>query len=98
MHWTLLADAEAGPLDEAGRARIDLLRAQISYNSSHGNEALPLLLAAARRLEPLEPSLARGTHLDALFAGRLASGPGPGAGPGPGMRQVAQAVREAPPP
>jgi len=95
---SLLADAEAGPLDEAGQARIDLLRAQISYNSSHGNEALPLLLAAARRLEPLEPSLARGTYLDALsaalFAGRLASGPGPGAG----MRQVAQAVREAPPP
>ena len=99
---SLLADAEAGPLDEAGQARIDLLRAQISYNSSHGNEALPLLLAAARRLEPLEPSLARETYLDALsaalFAGRLASGPAPGAGPGLGMRQVAQAVREAPPP
>ena len=97
----LLADAEAGPLDEAGQAQIDLLRAQISYNSSHGNEALPLLLAAARRLEPLEPSLARGTYLDALsaalFAGRLASGRA-GAGPGPGLRQVAQAVREAPPP
>ena len=97
---SLLADAEAGPLDEAGQAQIDLLRAQISYNSSHGNEALPLLLAAARRLEPLEPSLARGTYLDALsaalFAGRLASGPG--AGPGLGLRQVAQAVREAPPP
>src|SRR5208282_71579 len=98
----LLAEAEAGPLDEAGRARIDLLRAQISYNSSHSNEALPLLLAAARRLEPLEPSLARGTYLDALsaalFAGRLASGADPGAGPVSGMRQVARAVREAPAP
>ena len=93
---SLLADAEAGPLDEAGRARIDLLRAQISYNSIHGNQALPLLLAAARRLEPLDGSLARGTYLDALsaalFAGRLASGSGPG------MRQVAEAVREAPQP
>ena len=93
---SLLADAEPGPLDEADRARIDLLRAQISYNSSHGNQALPLMLAAARRLEPLDGGLARGTYLDALaaalFAGRLA------AGPGPGMRQVAQAVRQAPPP
>jgi hypothetical protein len=34
---SLLAEAEAGPLDEAGRALIDLLRAQISYNSRHGN-------------------------------------------------------------
>src|SRR6185437_5117820 len=93
---SLLADAEAGPLDEAGRALIDLLRAQISYNSSHGNQALPLLLAAARRFEALDPNLARGIYLDALsaalFAGRLASGPGSG------MRQVAQAARAAPRP
>ena len=93
---SLLAAAEAGPLDEAGQATIDLLRAQISYNSSHGNQALPMLLAAARRLEPLDGNLARGAYLDALsaalFAGRLASGPGPG------MRQVAEAAREAPPP
>jgi DNA-binding CsgD family transcriptional regulator len=93
---SLLTLAETGPLDEGGQARVDLLRAQISYNSSHGNQALPLLLAAARRLEPLEPTLARDTYLDALsaamFAGRLA------AGPGPGMRQVAQAVGEAPKP
>jgi DNA-binding CsgD family transcriptional regulator len=91
---SLLAVAQAGPLDESGQARVDLLRAQISYNSSHGNGALPLLLAAARRLEPLEPNLTRGTYLDALsaavFAGRLA------AGPDPGMRRVALAVREAP--
>jgi DNA-binding CsgD family transcriptional regulator len=93
---SLLTSAETGALDEAGRARIDLLRAQISYNSSHGNQALPLLMAAARRLEPLDETLARGTYLDALsaalFAGRLASGPGLS------MRQVAQAVREAPKP
>jgi DNA-binding CsgD family transcriptional regulator len=71
-----------------------LLRAQISYNSIHGNEALPLLLAAAGRLEPLDGNLARGTYLDALsaalFAGRLASGPGLG------MRHVAEAARAAP--
>ena len=93
---SLLAAAEGGPLDEAGQARSDLLRAQISYNSSHGNDALPLLLAAARRLEPLDRTLARATHLDAMsaamFAGRLASSHGSA------MKQVAAAVREAPPP
>jgi DNA-binding CsgD family transcriptional regulator len=93
---SLLTAVQAGPLDEAGRARIDLLRAQISYNSIHGNQALPLLLAAARRLQPLDANLARGTYLDALsaamFAGRLA------AGPGTAMRQVARAVRRTPPP
>ncbi len=72
------------------------LRAQISYNSSHGNQALPMLLAAARRFEPLDGNLARGIYLDALsaalFAGRLATGPGPG------LRRVAQAAREALPP
>ena len=92
---SLLAKAQAGPLDEVGRARIDLLRAQISLNSSHGNDALPLLLASARRLETLDERLARETYLDALsaaiFAGRLA------VGPGPGLRQVAEAIRRAPP-
>jgi DNA-binding CsgD family transcriptional regulator len=94
MALSLLADAQAGPLDEGGRALIDLLRAQISHNSNHGNEALPLFLSAARRLEPLDGNLARGTYLEAMsaavFAGRLTSGPGLG------MRQVAEAVRQVP--
>ena len=71
----LLAMAEAGPLDELQRARVDLLRAQIAFASSRGSDAPPLLLEAARRLEPLDPALARETYLDALsaalFAGRL---------------------------
>ena len=90
----LLATAEAGPLDDLPRARIDLLRAQIAFASSRGNEAPPLLLAAARRLERLDAGLARETYLDAfsaaMFAGRLASGPG--------LLEVAQAARQAPPP
>jgi DNA-binding CsgD family transcriptional regulator len=89
----LLARAEAGSLDDLQRARIDLLRAQIAFASSRGNEAPPLLLAAARRLEPLDVGLAHETYLDAfsaaMFAGRLASGPG--------LLEVAQAAREAPP-
>jgi DNA-binding CsgD family transcriptional regulator len=82
------------PLDEAPRARIDLVRAAVSFATHRGNEALPLLLAAARRLEPIDAELARDTYLDALsaalFAGRLASGLG--------ARHVAEAVRRAPTP
>lgn len=89
---SLLAEAQAGPLDETQSARVDLLQAQISHYSEGGNKGLPLLLAAAARLEPLDPKLARETYLDAfaaaMFAGRLASGSGIG------MRQVAEAIRE----
>ena len=70
-----------GPLDELQRARLgpaarpDRVRAR-----ARGSDAPPLLLDAARRLEPLDPALARETYLEALgaaiFAGRLARGPG----------------------
>jgi DNA-binding CsgD family transcriptional regulator len=89
----LLGTAEAGPLDELERARVDVLRAQISFDSSRGSEAPPLLLKAAKRLEPLDARLARELYLDALaaavFVGRLAKGGG--------VRELAEAVREAPP-
>ena len=69
--------AEAGPLGELQQARVDLLRAQIAFVTNRGSDAPPLLLKAARRLEPLDAGLARATYLDALtaamFAGRLAS-------------------------
>ena len=88
----LLATAEAGPLDELQHARVDLLRAQIAFVVRRGGDAPPLLLKAARRLEPLDVRLARGTYLDAfvaaIFAGRLAGGVG--------LREVAQAARAAP--
>ena len=58
---TLVAMAEAGPADELTRARIDLLHAHIAFAKSRGNEATPLLLAAARRLERLDVALARET-------------------------------------
>jgi DNA-binding CsgD family transcriptional regulator len=73
----LLATAEAGPVDELQRARLDLLRAEAGYSESRGSEAPALLLRAAKTLDPLDPKLARDTYLDAwsaaLFAGRLAS-------------------------
>ena len=61
----LLAMAEAGPLDELQGARADLLRGQIAFASGPGSDAPMLLLKAARRLEPLNPGLARETYLDA---------------------------------
>jgi DNA-binding CsgD family transcriptional regulator len=90
----LLATAEAGPPDLFRRARADLLRGQVAFASSRGSDAPPLLLKAARELEPLDPRLARETYLDTLaaaqFAGRLAHGAG--------LREVAEAARAAPPP
>ena len=72
----LLAMAEAGPLNDLDHAMADLLRAQIAFGSAHGRNAPPLLLAAARQLEGLDPTLARDTYRDALaaalFVGRLA--------------------------
>src|SRR6266851_8016029 len=92
----LLGMAEAGPLDESQRARADLLRARLTFAANRGNDAPPLLLLkAARRLEPIDAGLARGTYLDALtaalFAGRLAS-------PGGSSREVSEAARAAPRP
>ena len=73
----LLAAAEAEPLDELGRARVDLLHAEVAFAQNRGSDAPPLLLRAARQLEPLDARLSRDTYLDAwsaaLFAGRLAT-------------------------
>ncbi len=91
----LLATAEAGPLDEIGRARVDLLQAEIVFAQTRGPEAPLLLLQAARRLEPLDPRLARDTYLDAwgaaLFVGHLA-------GPGGSLLDVSRAAATAPRP
>ena len=88
----LLAMAQAGPLDELQRARGDLLRAQVAFASSHGRDAPPLILSAARQLESLDIGLARETYLEAftaaLFVGRLS----------PAVGDVAKAARMAPKP
>lgn len=84
----LLARAQGGPLDDLERARAQLLRGQITFAVTRGRDAPSLLLDAAKRLEPLDATLARETYLDAfsasLFAGRLA--------PDGGAREVAEAV------
>ncbi|MEO8185571.1 MAG: AAA family ATPase [Deltaproteobacteria bacterium] len=74
----LLAVAQTGPFDELRRARVDLLRGQISFASRSGNDAPELLLKAAKQLEPLDMGLARETYLEAftaaLLVGRLSCG------------------------
>ena len=87
----LLTVAETTPLDDFQRARLSLLRGQITFASSRGNDAPPLLLTAARQLEPVDAPLARATYLEALsaavFAGRLALGGG--------LREVAEVAHAA---
>ncbi|MGL5819664.1 MAG: LuxR C-terminal-related transcriptional regulator, partial [Phycicoccus sp.] len=88
----LLAVAEMGPLDDLRRARAARLHALIGAERRRGTEAPMLLLEAARRLQPLDATLARDTYLDALGAtcavGRLAV---------PGIRErIAQAARTVP--
>jgi DNA-binding CsgD family transcriptional regulator len=87
----LLVMTEARPLDELASARLDLLRAQIAFASGLDSDATPLLLKAARRLEPLNPGLARETYLNAwgaaLLAGRLAAGD---------MAEICRAARALP--
>jgi DNA-binding CsgD family transcriptional regulator len=88
----LLATAELAPLDELQRARLERLRAEITFARTRGGDAPALLLHAARRLEPLDAAMARETHLEvmaaAMFAGRL--------GGSPGIREAAEAAEAAP--
>jgi DNA-binding CsgD family transcriptional regulator len=84
----LIASA-AGPVDPLDRARLKLLQGEI-VDRKRTPDALPLLLDAARQLEPLDVSLSRDAYLAALrvatVAGRL----------GPGMEEVAHAALAAP--
>ncbi len=92
MARSLLAMADAGPLEDFQRAQIDLLQAQLPFVSSRGTDATALLLAVARRLERLDIGVARETYVDAfsaaLFGARLNGSVG--------MSEVAEAARAAP--
>jgi DNA-binding CsgD family transcriptional regulator len=91
----LLETAESGaPADDVLRAHAHLLRAQTAFASRRGRDAAPLLLAAARELQAVDPSLARATYLEALsaatFAGRLVRGGG--------LVEISEAALTGPPP
>jgi DNA-binding CsgD family transcriptional regulator len=91
----LLTTAEEGPVDELQRARSDLVRAQLAFVSRRGKEAAPLLLSAARRLEPLDPELARETYLDAFSAAQFAARSSDGVAVAELARAARQAARRA---
>jgi DNA-binding CsgD family transcriptional regulator len=90
----LLASAEMGPLDDLGRVRLDLLRAQIDYALNSGSGALQELLEIGKRLEPLDADLARETYLDGLSTATY-TGWGAQAG---GALELARTALAAPPP
>jgi DNA-binding CsgD family transcriptional regulator len=87
----LLASVDAGRLDDLGRAHVELLGGQIALEQRRGGDAGRLFLSAARRLEPLDPALARETYLEAL-AGAMSSDVEVDGG----AAAVARAAREAP--
>ena len=78
-----------GPLDTAVAQR---LRGQIAFERNRPGDAAPLLLAAARQLEPLDLAMARETHLEALLAAATAGRLGRS-----GLVVAAEAARAAPP-
>lgn len=90
----LLSAAAAGPINELGRARVELLEAEVAFAQNRGGDAPLLLLQAARKLESLDVRLSRDTYLEAwgaaLFAGRL--------GAAGGLLDVSQAAATAPRP
>jgi DNA-binding CsgD family transcriptional regulator len=91
----LVTMAEAGRLTELQRARADLLRAQLAFLTNRGSDAPPLLMTAARRLEPIDAGLSRAAYLDALSAAMFA---GRQAGQGGEMQEIARAAAAAPRP
>jgi DNA-binding CsgD family transcriptional regulator len=89
----LVATAEAGPLDELQRARVALLRGHVAYVTAYRNDAAPLLLRAARQLEPCDRELARRAYLTAWGAAITAGDLG-GADV---LLEICRAIRALPP-
>lgn len=90
----LLDSVDAERLDALYRARLELLRAQITFHLTQGAEVPRMLLGAARMLAPLDPSLARETYLQACDAATITGG----SGAEPGLSEIAEAIGVAPAP
>ncbi len=91
--WPLLRAARVGPLDKLESAQRELLEAEIAFGFRRGGDAPALLVAAARRLAPLDAGLARTAYFEAVWAACVAlhlASPR-------GLVDVALAVRDAPP-
>ncbi|MFI6366263.1 AAA family ATPase [Nocardia sp. NPDC050630] len=84
-----IAELDAG--SELIRARAHLVRGRIAHAAGFNHEAPPILLAAARRLEPFDMDLARETYLLAWGAAAW------GAGDGESLAAISGAIRDLPP-
>ena len=89
----LVATAEAAPLDEVQRARVDLVRGQVAFASGLASDAPSLLLKAARRLERFDLELARQTYLTAWGAATVAPGHLAGGGV---LLEISRAILDLP--
>ena len=85
-----IAEREAG--SEFQRVRAHLVRSQIAFAAGLNNEAPPLLLAAAQRLEPFDMELARETYLIAWGTTALI------AADADSLLTISRAMRALPPP
>lgn len=85
-----IADRHAA--SEFLRARAQLVRSHITFAAGFNNEAPPMLLAAAQRLEPFDANLARETYLLAWGAAALI------AADGDSLAAVSSAIRALPSP
>jgi DNA-binding CsgD family transcriptional regulator len=89
----LLTAAEAGPMSALQEAEAEYLRGEVAFDRRRVGEAARLLVSASKRLESLDPELARATHLEALGAAIWAADlDTPGA-----LLEAAAAARAAPP-
>ncbi|WP_225849961.1 AAA family ATPase [Streptomyces sp. HPF1205] len=88
----LLAAAERDAEEEFQRARAYLLRSRITFAAGFNDQAPPMLLAAARRLERFDMKLARETYLVAWATATFA------ASDGDVLTEISRAVRELPAP
>src|SRR5262249_58451131 len=92
-----LAGAGPGAPGQLGRARVELLQAQIALEQRRGGDAGRLFLSAASRLEPLDPELACETYLEALGGAMTSDIEVVGGAPaGAAAARAAQAGRGAP--
>ena len=90
----LLQSVDASRLDALQRARLELLRAQVTFHLGHGSEVPGMLLAAAKLLAPLDLSLARETYLHAFDAATITGS----WGLTHTLAEIAEIVRAAPAP
>jgi DNA-binding CsgD family transcriptional regulator len=89
----LVAAVQTGPRDAPRAAEAEQLLGQIALDQRRGRDAARMLLGAARSFEPLNPGLARETHLEALWEAAMLAGDVDQAGD---VRRAAEAALASP--